>query len=345
VKALLKAAPQPGALELRDVPRPTPRPDEVIIEVAGASICGSDLHIAHWHAMAQWTKTPVILGHEFAGIVSEIGSAVQGFQPGDAVAPESVIWCGRCPPCRAGKTNVCNERRLFGIHEPGGLAEAVAVPERLLHRVPPGLAPQHAALAEPTTVALHAVMLQPPHAGDVVLVTGPGPIGLLAGLVARANGARVFVAGTPADAAARLPAASRLGLEPLDPTRPIADALADLTSQPVDLVLECSGSSAAINVALHVVKRGGGVTLVGMPATPVELDLTQALRAEIALRATYFGTWHDFERALALLTTGVIPAPELVSPYTLHEVVRAFDDAAAQRVIKPLVLVAESSPV
>src|ERR1700738_641655 len=105
MKALLKVAPEPGALELRDVPRPTPR-------VAGASICGSALHIAHWHPMAQWTSTPVILGHEFAGIVSEVGSGVGSFKPGDAVAVESVIWCGRCPPCRAGKTNVCLERRL-----------------------------------------------------------------------------------------------------------------------------------------------------------------------------------------------------------------------------------------
>src|SRR3984893_14247476 len=107
MKALLKVAPQPDALELREVARPTPRADEVVLQVAGASICGSDLHIAHWHPMAQWTKTPVILGHEFAGIVTEIGSAAGSlFQSGDAVAVESVIWCGRCPQCRAGRTDV-----------------------------------------------------------------------------------------------------------------------------------------------------------------------------------------------------------------------------------------------
>jgi 2-desacetyl-2-hydroxyethyl bacteriochlorophyllide A dehydrogenase len=338
MKALLKVAPQPGALELREVPRPTPRPDEVVLQVAGASICGSDLHMVHWHPMAQWMKTPVILGHEFAGVVSETGSEVRAFRPGDAVSVESVIWCGRCPPCRAGKTNVCNERRLFGIHEPGGIAEAVAVSERLLHRLPPSLAPDQAALAEPATVALHAVLLQPPQAGDVVLVTGPGPIGLLAGLVARANGARVFVAGTPADAAARLPAARDLGLEPLDPALSIADGLGALNwDQPVDLVLECSGSAAAIDAALRVVKRGGGVTLVGMPSSGVQIDLAQALRAEITLRPSYCGTWHDFERALALIASGVIPAGKLLAPYALDDVLRAIDDADAQRVLKPLV--------
>ncbi|MGI9147040.1 MAG: zinc-dependent alcohol dehydrogenase [Chloroflexota bacterium] len=337
MQALLKVAPEPGALELREVPRPTPRADEVVIQVAGASICGSDLHIAHWHAMAQWTKTPVILGHEFAGVVSEIGAAVQVLRPGDAVAVESVIWCGRCPPCRTGKTNVCMERRLFGIHEPGGIAGAVAVPERLAHRVPASLPIDQAALAEPMTVALHAVLLQPPKPGDVVLVTGPGTIGLLAGLAARAAGARVFVAGTPSDAAKRLPAAASLKLEPLDPGLPIADALETLTDQPIDLVLECSGSAAAINSALHVVKRAGGVTLIGMPSVGVEIDLAQALRAEITLRPSYFGTSLEFERAIALIDSGTVPADALLTPYPLDQVLQAFDDADAQRVLKPLI--------
>jgi L-iditol 2-dehydrogenase len=337
MKALLKVAPRPGALELREVPRPTPRADEVVVQVAGASICGSDLHIEQWHPMAQWTSTPVILGHEFAGIVSETGSAVQSFHAGDPVAVESVIWCGNCPPCRAGKTNVCLERRLFGIHEPGGIAEAVAVPTRLLHRLPGSLAPEFAALAEPTAVALHAVLLQPPQPGDVVLITGPGPIGLLAGRAARAFGARVLIAGAPADATTRLPAAHKLGLEPLDPSLSIQDALAQLTTGPVDLVLECSGAAAAVNAALHVVKRGGGVTLVGMPSASVEINLAHALRSELSLRMSYCGTWHDFERAIAMLADGTIPARELVNSYALKDVLAAFQDAAAQRVLKPLV--------
>src|SRR5919202_3308864 len=205
MKALMKVAPQPGALELREVPRPTPRDGEVIVEVAGASICGSDLHMAEWHPMARWMRTPVILGHEFGGVVAEVGPGVADFRAGDRVAVESVIWCGRCPPCRAGKTHICLERRLFGIHEPGGIAEAVAVPQRLLHRLPPGLPADQAALVEPTTVAVHALMLQPPGPGDVVLVTGPGPIGLLAGLGAPPAGGRGLGGGAPARPGARLP--------------------------------------------------------------------------------------------------------------------------------------------
>lgn len=338
MRALLKVAPEPGALELRAVPAPRPRPDEVVVQVASASICGSDLHIAHWHPMARWTRTPVILGHEFAGVVAEVGSAVGAFTPGDAVAAESVIWCGRCRPCRDGNTNVCLARELFGIHRPGGLAERVAVPERLLHRLPPGLPLERAALAEPTTVALHAVFLHPPRPGDAVLVTGPGPIGLMAAQVVKAAGARVLVAGTPADAGRRLPAARALGFETLDPQHPADEALAAVLDGPVDLVLECSGAAGALGAALRGVRRAGAITLVGMPSGPVELDLAAALRSEVTLHASYFGTWHEFERALALLADGTVQTDPLVSSYRLDQAIGAFDDASAQRVLKPVVL-------
>jgi L-iditol 2-dehydrogenase len=263
---------------------------------------------------------------------------VTDLQPGDKVAAESVIWCGRCPPCRAGKTHICLERRLFGIHEPGGIAEAVAVPQRVLHRLPSGLPPDQAALVEPTTVAVHAVMLQPPAPGDVVLVTGPGPIGLLSGLVARAGGARVLMAGTPSDAATRLPAADRLGLEPLDPSVPLPEALAGRGIGPIDLVLECSGAAAAVDAGLRVVKRGGGMTLVGMPsAARVEVDLAEALRIEVSLRPSYFGAWADFERAIGLIANRTVPADALLAPYALDDALTAFSDASQQKVLKPVV--------
>ncbi len=337
MKALVKAAPAPGALELQDVPAPRPRVHEVLLSVASASICGSDLHMAEWHPMARWMKTPVILGHEIAGTVVETGPDVQLFRPGDRVAVESVIWCGRCRPCRDGRTNVCEARELFGIHQPGGLAEQIAVPERLLHRLPDALALDWAALAEPTTVALHAVFRCPPRAGETVLVTGPGPIGLLVGQVARASGARVLVAGTRADASMRLPAARELGLEALDPALPLPEALAAVHQGPVDMALECSGAGSAIDAALQLVRRGGTVTLIGQPPQPPTFDVSAALRAELTLYATYFGTWHDMETALALLSDGTIDIRPLVRPYTLDAAISAFDDAAAQQVLKPVV--------
>jgi threonine dehydrogenase-like Zn-dependent dehydrogenase len=164
-------------------------------------------------------------------------------------------------------------------------------------------------------------------------VTGPGPIGLLAGRIARAFGAHVVIAGTPGDAARRLPAARELGLEPLDPSRPIRDQL----DGPVDLVLECSGAGAALDAALQSVKRGGGITLIGMPSGSIGLDLAAALRAEIALRPSYCGTWLDFDRALTLLADGTVPPEALLAPYPLDGVLKAFQDASAQRVLKPLV--------
>jgi len=210
-------------------------------------------------------------------------------------------------------------------------------PSPFLHKLPASLLPDQAALTEPTTVALHAVLLQPPQPGDLVLVTLPGPIGLLAGRAARAFGARVLVAGTPVDSKTRLPAAQKLGLEPLDPAVSLRDALTSVTNAPVDLVLECSGAGVAINAALHVVKRAGGITLVGMSSGSIELDLSQALRSEISLRASYFGTWQDFESAIAMIADGTIPADALLVPYSLDDALQAFDDADAQRVLKPLV--------
>ncbi len=343
MRALFKTAPEPGALEIRDTPSPEPEEGEVIVRVRAASICGSDLHILHWDETARFARPPVILGHEFAGVVTATTRGTRRFREGDLVAAESVVWCGECRPCREGRTNICEQRQLLGLHRPGGLAEAVAVPERLLHRVPSGLPARFAALAEPATVALHAVLLCPPRPGDTVLVTGPGPIGLLAGQIARAFGARVLVAGTRADAATRLPAAQAVGLEPLDPGATVSDALAAMHDGPVDLVLEASGAGAALEAGMHVVRRGGPITAIGLPSRPPAFDLAGALRNELTLRASYAGLSAEVDRVLALLADGRINAGPLVTCYSVDQAIGAFDDAADQRVLKPVVLFDEGA--
>ena len=140
MKALLKTAPRPGALEVRDVPRPTPGPGEALVQVAGATLCGSDLHIADWDPIFHgFMKPPMVLGHEFAGVVLEAGAGVTGVRPGMSVVAESVIYCGSCSYCREGRTQICAQRQLFGVHRPGGMAEMVSVPAHLLHPLPPGM--------------------------------------------------------------------------------------------------------------------------------------------------------------------------------------------------------------
>ncbi|MBV8086207.1 MAG: alcohol dehydrogenase catalytic domain-containing protein [Chloroflexi bacterium] len=350
MKAIMKVAAEKGAVELREVPEPAPGEGEVVLKVAAASICGSDLHFYNWDPVAQGFFTPpMVMGHEFAGTVVATGHGVSSAREGDRVTVESVVSCGVCTTCRRGDTHLCPNRRLFGIHRPGGMAEYVAAPVGLLHHVPEPLPVEHAAIVEPTVVAVHAVLRQPPRPGDVVLVTGPGPVGLLAGQAAKAAGAEVFVAGTPADEATRLPIARGLGLRTLDPSLPLGEALRQAVGGPhlaspgaagegqnVDLVIECSGSARALDSALQVVRPGGAITLLGLFGAPIQADLSAAIRKEVNLRASYIGTWHDFDRAIQLLADGAIQVAPLLQPYRLEDALNGFEDAMQQRVMKPL---------
>ncbi len=301
-----------------------------------ASICGSDLHIHNWDPIFHgFMHPPMVLGHEFAGRVAEVGPDVEDLHVGQLVMSESVLWCGQCRTCLRGRRHVCERRRIFGVHRPGGMAEAVVAPASFVHVLPPGLSARHGSVVEPLTVALHAVLLHPPKPGDVVLIAGPGPIGLLAGQVARAMGARVFLAGAPADVEVRLPLAQELGLAALDPARPPLDAL----GRQADMAIDASGSPAALPALGSAVANGGSITLVGLFARPVELDLSALIRREIALRTSYIGTWEDFERAIALLDEGLVRVDPMLAVYPLDDAVQAFEDALAQRVMKPLLLV------
>lgn len=339
MRAVVKTAPRPGAIEVCDVEMPVPGPDEALVEVAGATLCGSDLHIADWDQVVQgFVKPPVVLGHEFAGVVRAVGAGVTGVRAGTPVASESVISCGSCSICREGRTQLCGERRIFGVHRAGGMAEFVCVPAHLLHPLPPGIPVSHAAIVEPTVVALHAVSKAALRPGDVVLITGPGPTGLLAAQCARAAGGEVYVAGAAADLAVRLPLAEELGVTPLDPSLPIAEALTAAAGRHADVVFECSGSPGALAGAMAAVASGGSITFIGLFPAFVELDLSMAIRREITLRTSYIGGWGDYERAIALIATGVIRVERFFRTYELDDALRAFDDARARRVLKPLLI-------
>jgi L-iditol 2-dehydrogenase len=336
VKAVLKLAPAPGAIQVQTVDRPRPGHGDVLIEVEAASICGSDLHIHKWDPIFhEFMHPPMVLGHEFAGRVVEVGPEVSSVQVGDRVMAESVVWCGACRTCLRGMSHVCERRQLFGIHRWGGMAEAVVAPAKFLHALPPSVSTRQGAAVEPLTVALHAVLLHPPKPRDVVLVTGPGPIGLLAAQVARGMGADVFVAGAAADAEFRLPLAESLGLSVLDPDKPLLEAL----GQQADMAIEASGSQAALRDLIAAVTNGGSITLVGLFAGPVDVDLPALIRREIAVHPSYTGTWVDFDRAISLIRDGAVKIDPLLTVYALDDAVKAFEDALSQRVMKPLLQV------
>ena len=214
LKAIMKTKPAPG-VEVKDIPRPSPAPDEVLIKIRSAAICGSDLGIYHYTPAYGKMKLPVVMGHEFAGEIVETGSMVEGYNVGDRVLSESVKACGVCEFCKTGMSNLCDESTLFGIHTDGGFAEYVTVPYKLLHRIPDNMSFDQAALVEPLSNTVHFVNdITPFEAGNYLVVQGCGPIGLFSAQLFKLGGARVLVTGLGVDKL-RFEIAAKLGLETL----------------------------------------------------------------------------------------------------------------------------------
>jgi L-iditol 2-dehydrogenase len=197
MKALVKYALGPGNMELREVPTPSPGEGEVLIAVKAAGICGSDIHIYHGDIQLL-LRPPVVIGHEFSGVIAELGPGVEGLEVGQGVTCETAVHtCGRCWACRTGWTNACGQKELLGYVFDGGFAPYCVVPARLIHPLPEGVDFIAGAVSEPLACAAHAIgELTGVEAGETVLVAGPGTIGLLSLQVARASGARVLVCGT-----------------------------------------------------------------------------------------------------------------------------------------------------
>ncbi len=198
---LVQYALQPQAVELRELPVPELGDEDVLLRVGAVSVCGSDVH--QYHNQQSWTvNVPVVLGHEFGGVVARVGTRVRDFKEGDRVVSETAASiCGQCVYCRTGEYNLCPRRSGFGYGTDGAMAEFVRVPERCLHHIPDSLPFERAALTEPCCVAYNAVAVKSGvRPGDLVVVLGPGPIGLLAAEMARISGAgTVIVGGTPQD--------------------------------------------------------------------------------------------------------------------------------------------------
>ncbi len=220
MKAIVKAKPVIG-INVLDVPVPKPRTDEVLIEVKAVGICGSDIHIYEWTSGYEFMEKyfPVTLGHEFSGVVAEVGPEAEGkFRPGERVTSETGKICGRCFYCQQGKGVLCEQRLQFGrigIERDGAMASFLTVPWTSLHRIPPTVTFEEAAMAEPAGVALGAVRTAVIEPGDDVAIIGPGPIGLMILQMCRARGAgRVAVLGLKEDAS-RLKVAKELGADPV----------------------------------------------------------------------------------------------------------------------------------
>ena len=327
MRALAKTRAEPG-LEIIDAPVPTPGPGEVQLRIEAASVCGTDRHIYLWDRWAtENIQTPVILGHELAGRVVAAGVGVTRVREGDLVGVESHLYCGTCAQCRAGSPHLCRNLRVIGAHVNGGFAEYVVVPEANAVESN-GLDPAVVALQEPMGNAVHAAFVEP-IAGRTVAVTGCGPIGLCAVGIAKAAGA-TWVVATDTEPY-RLELAARMGADlALNGREPdtVARVLEATGGDGVDVVLEMSGSAAALDQGLRFVTRGGRISLLGIFGEPVAVDLSNlVIEKGVRLNGVFgrriYDTW---ERTQDLLRSGALDvAPILTHRFDLADWQQGFD--------------------
>jgi L-iditol 2-dehydrogenase len=340
--AVVQYALEPMAVELRDVPVPEIGDEDVLLAVGAVSVCGSDVHQAY-NTHSWPVNIPVTLGHEFGGTIAKLGRAVRGFREGDRVVSETAaVICGTCAMCRSGRYNLCPTRKGFGYGVDGAMAEYVRVPGRCLHHVPAALSFDLACLTEPHAVAYNAmcvnVTIRP---GDVVVVLGPGPIGLLCARMAALSGASPLVmVGLTADAG-RLETARRLGAtHVVNAQVDDVDAIVrDLSPLGADVVCDASGSSKTLAAALRLVRPDGHVTKVGWSPEPLAVDLNPLVQKNVRLQGSFSHNWPIWERVLHLLASGLTGAEHIVGHRAgLPEWRAAFDAMHEGRVIKSVLL-------
>src|SRR5271155_4059506 len=273
MKALRKTHAAKG-LQIESVAIPSIGATDVLVRVKAASICGTDLHIYGWDRWSQSRiKPPVTLGHEFCGIVERVGEEVTAVQPGDFVSAEMHVNCGHCHQCRLGEAHICQNVRVIGIDQDGAFAEFVKIPASNIWNLDPAIPERYAAILDPLGNAVHTV-LAGPIAGQTVLVTGCGPIGLMAIAVAKACGSStVFATETNAQ---RRAMALKMGADVvIDPAAEdaVAKILGGTGGAGVDALLEMSGNPTAIQQGFSALRAGGRASLLGIPTENVPLDL------------------------------------------------------------------------
>jgi threonine 3-dehydrogenase len=306
VKALVKSTAGPG-LELADVPEPKIGPTDVLIEVKQTGICGTDLHIESWDDWAASHVTaPLVVGHEFSGVVVEIGGSVSDVSVGDVVSGEGHLVCGRCRNCRAGRRHLCINTRGIGVQVDGAFAEYVAIPSANVWVHPHPVGFDVAAIFDPFGNAVHTA-LSFPMLGEDVLVTGAGPIGILAAMVSRHAGARNVVISDPSES--RLALATRLGVSlALDARleKP-SDAYQRLGMlEGFDVGLEMSGSPVALRDMIASMTHGGRIAVLGLPSGEINIDVATVVLNMLTIKGIYgremFETWYEMS---VLLQSGL----------------------------------------
>ncbi len=323
--ALVKTAAGPG-LELRDVPVPSFGINDVLIRVHKTGICGTDLHIESWDAWAEKTIVPpLVVGHEFVGEVVEIGDNVTGFAPGDLVSGEGHVVCGRCRHCLAGRRHLCAHSIGLGVGRDGAFAEYVVLPMTNVWQHWPGVDEEVAAIFDPFGNAVHTALAFQT-LGEDVLISGAGPIGLMATAVARHAGARHIVVSEPN--AFRRELATTMGATvAIDPAaRALEDVFAELDMvEGFDVAMEMSGNAQALQAAIAAMAHGGGIAILGLPTADISLDINTVVLRMLTLRGIYgremYETWY---KMTVMLQSGLDITPVITHRFGFREHEAAF---------------------
>jgi L-iditol 2-dehydrogenase len=337
MQAVMKIARGVGNVELRDVPEPAPAAGQVKLRVHTAGICGTDLHI---YKDEFRSVPPVVLGHEIAGEVVEVGEGVDKTLVGVRATTETYFYtCGTCRYCRDGYINLCLQRRSIGSAVNGGFTNYVIVPQKNVHRLPDGVDLVAGALTEPLACVVHGVLTTPTISpGDVAVIAGPGAIGLLTLQVVKAAGATAILLGTDADAP-RLALARELGADMVlnvqrDDVKAAIQAIT-VEGMGADVVYECSGAGAAAASLLELVRRRGRYVQIGLFGKPIAWDMDQICFREVTVTGSNASVPSSWTRALQLLGGGQVKtAPLITNVYPVTQWQTAFDAFEAKQGIK-----------
>ena len=326
--ALVKTAPGPG-LSLGEVPDPRPGINDVLIRVHKAGICGTDLHIESWDPWAAKTIVPpLITGHEFVGEIVEVGSNVMDFHPGDIVSGEGHVTCGRCRHCLAGRRHLCANTVGLGVGRDGAFAQYVCLPMTNVWHHWPGIDEDVAAIFDPFGNAVHTALAFPV-LGEDVLITGAGPIGLMATAVVRHAGARYVVVSEPNPVRRAL--AERMGATiAVDPReRDLREVQRELGMvEGFDVVFEMSGNAGALRDALGNMAHGASMAILGIPTQDIAIDMSRVVFDQLTLRGIYgremYETWYQMS---VMLQSGLDIRPAITHRFSYRDHETAFEAA------------------
>lgn len=308
--AVVNFAPEKGSVEIREIAIPDIGDDDVLLEVVNVGVCGSDLH--QWTADHSWpVNYPVVLGHEFGGLIAALGKNVSVWKEGDRVVSETAaIINPNSPMSKTGLYNLDPDRKGFGYGVNGAMTRYVRVPARCLHKVPAQLSFEEACLTEPCCVAYNSVAVNSSvKPGDRVIVIGPGTIGILCAAVARICGAEVAVVGLESDKL-RLDIAKQYGCEPI-----IGDATEWAKNRDglgADLIVDAAGASVTLKMALQWVRPNGQITKVGWGPQPLGFSLDPLVQKNVTLKGSFSHNWPIWERVIALLASGSLNVKPII---------------------------------